>query len=62
MRCAASCYCCCCCLAGADVHLWKRAVNAFRSFQRPCIISMLQMARTQKNKATSGHLGMLKVG
>jgi hypothetical protein len=27
-----------------------------------CICDKLQMARTQKNKATMGHLGMLKVG
>jgi hypothetical protein len=28
---------------------------------RVCLLCCLQMARTQKNKATSGHLGMLKV-
>jgi hypothetical protein len=33
----------------------------FGSFQHVRMHAMMQMARTQKNKATSGHLGMLKV-
>jgi hypothetical protein len=45
-------------LLGQHAH-WAAAAPAQPSDMGCCYC--LQMARTQKNKATSGHLGMLKV-